>query len=135
MLWDSLTVGFQLEIIIDEYKLKTDLEYDGVKLLYQILKEIDPSTTTEVVGFKGKIESKTLPEFDHKVKKYNTLFADTRMEITKLGEDGGYNKYIQYMFTIYITSKNEEFVETVKVLKIKDGLKESSRQIIHILTQ
>ena len=38
MIWGSLMGSFQLEIICDEDKFKTDLECDGVKLWYYIWK-------------------------------------------------------------------------------------------------
>lgn len=71
MISDSIFALHQLENIGDKDKFKMGLEYDGVKLWYYIQKDINVLTTTGATGFKDEIDSQTLKDFGHDVKKFN----------------------------------------------------------------
>ena len=72
MVWDSLAANYQLEIIGEEESFKKGLDYDGPKLWYYTHNTVDALTTTGSPGFKHELESKTLGEFGHNIKEFNT---------------------------------------------------------------
>ena len=117
MVWDSLLPSYQLEIIGDEDKFKTESEYDGVKLWHYIKTEVNPSTTTGASDFKDQIETAKLSDFGHNIKKFNVWFSDVRSEIIKLEGDGKYNEYVRSIFKTYMSSDNEEFLDAIKAEK------------------
>ena len=118
LLWNSLTSSFQLEIVgQDEENFRQGNEYDGVKLWHFIRAHVNPSTTTGASGFKDEIESATMSSFKDDIKAFNTWFDDKRKAIIKEEGEGKYNEYTRSIFKTYLTSKNTEFVDTIKAEK------------------
>ena len=59
-LWNSFTSNFQLEILPQSGKFKSEGEFNGVQLLHHFRKHVNPSTTVGSSRLKDEIESKDL---------------------------------------------------------------------------
>eukprot|EP00957_Ditylum_brightwellii_P067157 5097414-Ditylum_brightwellii.AAC.1 len=90
LLWNSLTVNFQLELLSYEKKYKVGNNIDGVQLWQFIMDLVNPSTKVSIVNLKDEIEAAKLSNFEHDVKKFNTWLPDKRNFIVK---EVGENRY------------------------------------------
>ena len=79
----------------DQYR--QDYKCAGLKLWNYIRTAINFTTTTGASGYKDEIGSKTLDDFDHNVKNYNTWFKNTRSKIvTSEGKGNVMNTLVQF---------------------------------------
>ena len=108
MLWNSLTLDFQVENMGSNEEFKMGSEYDGPLLWDFIKRRIKPSTKVGASKLKEGIEKKELRDFGDDVTKLNTWYGDTRLAI--ISEEGeGYNEYLRMLFRAYLGSDNAKF--------------------------
>mmetsp|Transcript_38803 Transcript_38803/g.46775 ORF Transcript_38803/g.46775 Transcript_38803/m.46775 type:complete len:84 (+) Transcript_38803:284-535(+) len=75
-LWNSFTSHFQLEILPQANGFKKEGEFDGLLLLHQFRKHVNPSTAVGSSMLKNNFNSKDLKEFGQDLKKYHTWLED-----------------------------------------------------------
>eukprot|EP00957_Ditylum_brightwellii_P101984 7773266-Ditylum_brightwellii.AAC.1 len=68
MLWSSIALKYQLELLTEESLFKREGNHNGLLLWHHIMERVNPSTKVTVANLKDEIEGATLDNFGHDIK-------------------------------------------------------------------